>query len=148
MSRELTPKQKIFCLEYVKSHNATVAARIADLKHPHVQGPRLLDNVRVQDEIRRLEGNLEIDLRTQFAKEAERAFADLVHIRDMIPDAEKIITYDADGNPVELTAKDSRLLKLRIDINESILDRAGYKPVERKQIDATVTTIEDVLTMI
>jgi phage terminase small subunit len=44
---ELTPKQARFVDEYLVDLNATKAAERAGLKQSHVQGPRLLGNVRV-----------------------------------------------------------------------------------------------------
>ena len=44
-------KRKIFVEEYLSCWNATEAARRADYKHPHSQGPRLLENVEVQQSI-------------------------------------------------------------------------------------------------
>ena len=46
-------KRRVFVEEYFKCWNASEAARRADYKHPHSQGPRLLENVEVQQEIQR-----------------------------------------------------------------------------------------------
>jgi phage terminase small subunit len=53
---ELTEKQRIFCLYYVRTFNATQSAINAGYSKmtAHVQGPRLLGNVRVHDEIKRV----------------------------------------------------------------------------------------------
>ncbi|MBE3109338.1 MAG: terminase small subunit [Acidobacteria bacterium] len=45
--KKLTPRQHLFVHEYLVDLNATQAARRAKYKKPHVQGPRLLSNVRV-----------------------------------------------------------------------------------------------------
>lgn len=45
----LTEKQKKFVDEYIVTLNATEAARRAGYSNPHVQGPRLLANVRVRN---------------------------------------------------------------------------------------------------
>ncbi|MGG0718692.1 terminase small subunit [Robertmurraya massiliosenegalensis] len=52
----LTDRQRIFCLYYVRTFNATQSAINAGYSKAtaHVQGPRLLSNVRVRDEIKRL----------------------------------------------------------------------------------------------
>lgn len=52
----LTAKQRLFCQEYLVDLNATQAAIRAGYseKTAHVQGPRLLENVSVQEEIKRL----------------------------------------------------------------------------------------------
>ena len=44
----MTPKQKIFAIEYLKDLNATRAADRAGYKHPNVQGTQLLSNPDVQ----------------------------------------------------------------------------------------------------
>lgn len=51
MKPGLTEKQKRFIDFYVETANATEAARRAGYKKPHVQGARLLDNVRVRNAI-------------------------------------------------------------------------------------------------
>ena len=54
--KELNEKQKMFCKEYIVDFNATQAAIRAGYskKTAHSQGPRLLDNVGVQAEVKRL----------------------------------------------------------------------------------------------
>src|SRR5579862_4930078 len=47
MAVKLTAKQAAFVREYLVDLNATAAAARAGFKQPHVQGPRLLANVRV-----------------------------------------------------------------------------------------------------
>jgi phage terminase small subunit len=61
---ELTDKQRLFCLYYVKSFNATQSAINAGYSKvtAHVQGPRLLSNVRVRDEIKRIKGAMASEL--------------------------------------------------------------------------------------
>jgi phage terminase small subunit len=51
--KDLTPKMQLFVAEYLKDLNATQAAIRAGYskKTAHVQGPRLLDNVRIQEAI-------------------------------------------------------------------------------------------------
>lgn len=53
---ELTEKQRIFCLYYVRTFNATQSAINAGYSSitAHVQGSRLLSNVKVRDEIKRI----------------------------------------------------------------------------------------------
>lgn len=53
-NEELTDKQRLFCLYYSKSFNATRAYQKAyecDYQTSMVNGPRLLGNARVKDEI-------------------------------------------------------------------------------------------------
>jgi phage terminase small subunit len=53
---DLTVKQILFCLYYVRSFNATQSAINVGYSSmtAHVQGPRLLGNVRIRDEIKRV----------------------------------------------------------------------------------------------
>ncbi len=48
----LNNKQTVFVEEYLTCWSATEAARRAGYKHPHVQGPRLLSNVSIAEEVR------------------------------------------------------------------------------------------------
>lgn len=75
--KKLPPMQQRFCNEYMRDVNATRAAERAGYKHPHVQGPRLLENVGVKAEIIRLK-----------AEQAERVKIDadwlLVHASEIL----------------------------------------------------------------
>lgn len=129
---DLTAQQKLFCIEYVKGNcsNATEAAKQAGYSHNTAmeQSSRLLRNVKIQDEIRRIRGNLEVDLRSQFLDEAKNAFVDLKHMRDdLLTDKVQLVKVLSDGTVVRYKATDTAVLRLRKEINESILDRAGYK---------------------
>lgn len=79
----LTDKQRIFCLYYVRSFNATQAAINAGYSKvtAHVQGPRLLGNVRVKEEIQRLKqsmtNDLYIDAMDVLNKYVKIAFSDI-----------------------------------------------------------------------
>ncbi|QAS52819.1 terminase small subunit [Halobacillus litoralis] len=63
-SDELTDKQRLFCMHYVKSFNATMAAIKAGYGKDtaHVQGSRLLKNVKVSAYIRELKEDLQSEL--------------------------------------------------------------------------------------
>ncbi|QGT78491.1 hypothetical protein GM160_06025 [Guyparkeria halophila] len=52
--QRLTERQRRFVEAYAASGNATGAARAAGYKHPHAQGPRLLENVGVAHVLREL----------------------------------------------------------------------------------------------
>jgi phage terminase small subunit len=107
----LTNKQQLFCIHYVKSFNATQSAIKAGYSPDtaHVQGPRLLGNVRVAEEIRRLKqgltSSLFLDAQDVLAKYAAIAFAD---ITDFTVFGKKEIQEmgmfgpleDEDGNPL------------------------------------------------
>jgi phage terminase small subunit len=61
---EITDQQSLFCMHYVKSFNATMAAIKAGYSKDtaHVQGSRLLRNVKVAEYIRELKAELQEDL--------------------------------------------------------------------------------------
>ncbi|RKD75216.1 terminase small subunit [Sinobaca qinghaiensis] len=63
-SEKLTEKQRLFCMHYLKSFNATQSAIKAGYSKDsaHVQGPRLLGNVRVGDYIRQLKEEIQAQL--------------------------------------------------------------------------------------
>ena len=77
----LTPKQERFVEEYLLDTNATQAAARAGYKQPHVQGPRLLGNVRVAEAIagrrKSLSAKLEISVERVLQEYARIAFADI-----------------------------------------------------------------------
>ena len=52
--QHLNERQRRFVEAYAASGNATGAARAAGYKHPHAQGPRLLENVGVATALREL----------------------------------------------------------------------------------------------
>ncbi len=87
-SDRLTDKQRLFCFHYVKSFNATQSAIKAgySLDTAHVQGPRLLGNVRVKEFIQRMKkemtGNLFIDAQDVLNKWVKIAFADITDFVD------------------------------------------------------------------
>jgi phage terminase small subunit len=56
---KLTPKQKKFCREYVVSLNATQAAVKAKYKNPNVIGSQNLTKLSIQDEIKRLQADID-----------------------------------------------------------------------------------------
>lgn len=57
---DLTDKQRLFCIYYIKSFNATMAAIKGGYARnsAHVDGSRLLRNVKVAVEVRRLKGEM------------------------------------------------------------------------------------------
>ncbi|MEK4403455.1 terminase small subunit [Sporosarcina sp. FSL K6-6792] len=59
-SDDLTDRQRLFCIYYIKSFNATMAAIKAGYARnsAHVEGSRLLRNVKVAAEVRRLKGEM------------------------------------------------------------------------------------------
>lgn len=83
-NEDLNEKQKLFCLYYIKSHNATKAYQKAyDVSYETAAsaGPRLFGNVRVKEEIQRLKQNKlnreMLDEDDIFQKYIDIAFADI-----------------------------------------------------------------------
>jgi phage terminase small subunit len=122
---DLNPKQLVFIQEYLRCGNGTQAAIAAGYseKTAHVQGSRMLTNVKVQEYLNKNEQNINRDLREMFVEEAVNAFKVL---RDIMK-------------------KDNAMDKDRINAAKDLLDRAGYKPVERIAADVTTRTYEDQL---
>ena len=113
---DLRPQQMIFVTEFIKNGgNATQAAISAGYseKTAHVQGSRMLKDVKVQQYLNKTEQNLNKDLRQLFAEDAVKAYKVMLEIMQS-PDA-----MDKD-----------RLVAAR-----DLLDRAGYKPIDRVQAD-------------
>jgi phage terminase small subunit len=125
MANELSPRMMIFATEYLKSNNATQAAITAGYseKTAYSQGSRLLKSVEIQRYLNKTEQNLNNDLRTMFVNDAVEAYNVL-----------KSIMNDPSAPP-----------KDRLSASRDLLDRAGYKPVERIAADVTTRTYEDQL---
>lgn len=102
---DLTEKQRLFCLYYIKSFNATMAAIKAGYSKDsaHVEGCRLLRNAKVKAEIKRLKGNMTedifIDAMDVLNKYIEIAFAD---ITDYVSfgNTEIVVDKDEEGKPI------------------------------------------------
>jgi phage terminase small subunit len=116
---DLRPQIMIFVTEYIKSGNATQAAILAGYseKTAYSQGSRLLKNDEVQQYLNKTTQNLNRDLRQIFSEDAVEAYAVL----------KKIMLNDA------------ALDKDRITAARDILDRGGYKPVDKVVSDVQVT---------
>lgn len=82
-SDDLTDKQRLFCIYYIKSFNQTMAAIKAGYSRnsAHVEGSRLIRIPKVADEIRRLKGEMQqgifIDAMDVLNKYIQIAFADI-----------------------------------------------------------------------
>ncbi len=82
-SDDLTDKQRLFCIYYIKSFNQTMAAIKAGYSRnsAHVEGSRLIRNPKVAAEIRRLKGEMQqgvfIDAMDVLNKYIQIAFADI-----------------------------------------------------------------------
>lgn len=113
---DLSPRKMIFVTEYIKNGgNATQAAIAAGYseKTAYSQGSRLLKDVEVQQYLNKTEQNLNRDLRTMFAEDAVEAYGVLKNIM----------------NDVTAPHKD------RLSAAKDLLDRAGYKPIDRIAAD-------------
>jgi phage terminase small subunit len=124
---DLRPQIMIFVTEYIKNgNNATQAAISAGYseKTAYSQGSRLLKSVEVQQYLNITQQNLNRDLRQIFAEDAVEAYQVL----------RKIMLNDA--------AMD----KDRITAARDILDRGGYKPVEKfsGDLQVGVTIMDDI----
>lgn len=121
---QLSPKQLIFVQEYLKSNNITHAAKAAGYAEgsAHVQGSRMLKNDKIQRYLSKKEQNLNRDLRELFVEEAAMAFKTMVDL-----------------------AKNSPQDNVRYSAAKDILDRAGYKPVDKVVADVTTRSYEDQL---
>ncbi|MFS0776247.1 terminase small subunit [Neobacillus sp. 3P2-tot-E-2] len=102
---DLNDKQKMFCLYYIKYFNATKAYKKAyqcTLQTADTNGPRLLGNARVKQEIERLRAErqqgLFLDTKAILQKYIDIAFAD---ITDFVEFGREEVTDDL-GNPYEV----------------------------------------------
>lgn len=113
---DLRPQQMIFVTEFIKNGgNATQAAIAAGYseKTAHVQGSRMLKDAKVQQYLNKTEQNLNKDLRQMFTEDAVKAYGVMLEIMN---------------DP--LTPPKDRLVAAR-----DLLDRAGYKPIDKVQAD-------------
>ena len=95
---DLTDMQRLFCLYYVKSFNATQSAIKAGYSpdSAHVQGSRLLNNDKIREEIRRLKDSMTselfvdaMDVLNQYAK---IAFADITEFVEFGQEEVEVMT--------------------------------------------------------
>ena len=110
-SDELTEKQRLFCIYYVKSFNQTMAAIKAGYSpdRAHVTGSELVRNRKVADEIRKLKGKMQqgifVDAMDVLNKYIKIAFADITDYATFGKKEVQVIgmygpVEDEDGNPV------------------------------------------------
>lgn len=115
---DLRPQKMIFVTEYLKNgNNATLAAIAAGYseKTAGSQGSRLLKSVDVQQFLNRTEQNLNKDLRMMFTENAVNAFEVLLEVMN---------------NPGAMD-------KDRLVAARDLLDRAGYKPIDKSVVDVS-----------
>lgn len=121
----LTPRQLIFVQEYIKSRNGTQAAIKAGYspKSAEVQASRLLKKDKIRKHLEKVQDQINRDLREIFVEDAVKAYEVLLNIMND-PEAPH---------------------KVRLTAARDLLDRAGYKPVERVAADITEYRLEDFL---
>ena len=117
-SDDLTDKQRLFCIYYIKSFNQTMAAIKAGYSRDraHVTGSELVRNSKVAAEIRRLKGEMQqgvfIDAMDILNKYIQIAFADIsdyvyfgsIEREQLHPDTGKVML---DSNFKPITYKES-----------------------------------------
>jgi phage terminase small subunit len=108
----LTERQRLFCLYYIKSFNATTSAIKAGYAKDaaHVGGSRLIRNTKVAAEIRRLKGKIAdelfIDAMDVLQRYIKIAFADMTDFVDFgtqdqpLTNSDGGVVLDDSGNPV------------------------------------------------
>jgi phage terminase small subunit len=123
-AEQLSPKKMVFVMEYIRTNNATKAAIAAGYseKTAYSQGPRLLKDVEIQQYLNKTEQNLNRDLRELFVEEAQQAFETM---KDLM--------------------KNSGQDNVRYSAAKDILDRAGFKPVEKIAAEVTTRSYEEQL---
>lgn len=124
---ELRPQIMIFVTEYIKNGNNATHAAIAAGYSEHTassQGSRLLKSVEVQQYLNKTQQNLNRDLRTIFTEDAVKAY--------------KVLT--------EIMEDPTAQHKDRLVAARDILDRGGYKPIDRISADVQmgVTIMDDI----
>ena len=111
----LTDKQKAFAREYILDFNATQSAKRAGYseKTAYAQGSALLKKVEIQQAIDENLKRQEEQLRQQFSTDAIKA-------------REIMFNIMKDDNAPE---------NVRLSAAKDFLDRAGFKPVEKQDIN-------------
>jgi phage terminase small subunit len=113
----LTRKQQAFVIEYAKDHNATKAAVRAGYSERAASeiGYQLLQKTSVLAAIQNLQDDIEQQLRVQFVHDAIKAREVLRGILDNPNSADRD----------------------KITAARDLLDRAGFKPVEKKELSGS-----------
>jgi phage terminase small subunit len=123
---DLRPQIMLFVTEYIKNGGNGTAAAIAagySEKTAYSQASRLLKSVEVQQYLNNTQQSINKDLRMMFAEDAVKAYGVLLEVMND-----------------KLTPPKDRITAAR-----DLLDRAGYKPIDKVQADvqATVETKPD-----
>jgi phage terminase small subunit len=110
---ELRPQIMLFVTEYIKNGGNGTAAAIAAGYSEYSQASRLLKSVEVQQYLNNTQQSINKDLRMMFAEDAVKAYEVMKEIM----------------NDPAVQPKD-RLVAAR-----DLLDRAGYKPIDKMVAD-------------
>lgn len=115
---EINEQQMLFVEHYLKLNNGTLAAIKAGYAESgaHVQASRLLKNAKIRDYIE--------ELRT------ERREAIMNKLANMAADALTVV-YD-------LAMSEDAPEAVRLQASKDILDRSGYKPIEKRENKETL----------
>lgn len=140
VSDELTDKQRLFCIYYVKSFNATQAAIKAGYStdSAHVQGSRLIRNAKVAEEISRLKGEMQqgvfVDAMDVLNKYIQIAFADLTEYVKFTPieSVKKVAHYGEDGNVSYVEELPYTYTEIRLE-NSDLVDGSLLTELTRDQ---------------
>lgn len=124
---ELTERQRRFVEEYVVDGNVMQAALRAGYSQNYAKANsyKLLDNGGISEGIAKEQARREKQLRQRFAIDAE--------------EARKVM--------FQLMKDEGAPESVRLSAAKDFLDRAGYKPIEKQEVNATVQTnkLEDIL---
>lgn len=117
---ELTDKQRLFCLRYVRCFNATKAYQKAygcSYETAVTNGPGLLGNTRIRDEIQHLKQNRlnreMLDESDIFQKYMDIAFADMTDFADIAGGMVRV-KNDLDGTLVSEIADTANGIKIKL----------------------------------
>lgn len=116
----LNPRQKKFAQEYWATGHGTNSATNAGYskKTAHVQATQLLKNPKIQEKIKEYEEESRALLQQQFSRDAIEA---------------RKIMFKLMGN-------DDTPENVRLSAAKDFLDRAGFAPVEKSEVNANVST--------
>lgn len=145
--KELTPKQKRFCEEYVIDWNATRAYQVAypdcSYESANTSGPRLLVNVsikayveEIQEDLQKLAGISKLSVLNKLNEIIENEDTETVATRDRLkalevvnkmlgfndPDKSEVVTKTKDRSPEEIKAELDHLQKLKEEEEEMFND--------------------------
>lgn len=117
---DLSPKQLVFVQEYLMNKNGRQAAITAGYSEHSADSTasRMLKNDKVKQYLDRKETNLNRDLREMFVDKAAKAFRVIEELMDSAINE-----------------------NVRFSAAKDLLDRAGYKPVDKLVADVKTETI-------